>query len=127
MIDSMRAIELAEHGEDVVIRRWSGTVGACVATEVVARGRPFGLKAEQLVGNIRAGDCKVVVINDPAANVPSGKGALATLLPLTTSARRRRRHRPRHLRGRLMLLDAALGDAQRHQLAAVRQCDRIVE
>lgn len=77
--------QLREHGEDVIIRRWSGPANARVATEAVVRGRPVGLKAEQLVGNIKAGDCKVVVINDPDVTVLSGKVALSTLLPLTTS------------------------------------------
>lgn len=76
---------LAQLGEDVIIRRWSGPAAARVATEAVARGRPFALKPEQIVGNIKSGDCKVIVINDPAAVVPSGKVALSTLLPLTTN------------------------------------------
>lgn len=76
---------LAEVGEDIIVRRWSGPATARVATEAVARGRPLGLRAELLVGGITAGDFKVILINDPAAIVPSGKVALATLLPLTTS------------------------------------------
>jgi hypothetical protein len=76
---------LGEDGEDVIIRRWSGPANARVATEAVARGRPFGLKPEQIVGNIRSGDCKVIVLNDPAAPVPSGKVTLASLLPVTTN------------------------------------------
>ncbi|QDP20666.1 hypothetical protein [Bradyrhizobium cosmicum] len=83
-LDMLRR-QLDEHGEDVIIRRWSGPANARVSTEAIVRGRPVGLKAEQLVGSIRAGDCKVIVINDPAAKVLSGKVALSALLPLTTN------------------------------------------
>ena len=76
---------LAEGGEDVIIRRWSGPSGARAATEAVARGKPVAYKAEQVAGSIKAGDRKVILINDPAAVVPAGKVALSTLLPLTTA------------------------------------------
>jgi hypothetical protein len=38
---------------------------------------------EQLVGGIIQGDRKAIVLNDPAAVVPSGKVALSTMLPLS--------------------------------------------
>lgn len=76
---------LAEIGEDMIVRRWSGPSAARVAAEAVARGRAIAFKAEQIVGAVNAGDRKVILINDPAAAVPSGKVALSTLLPLTTA------------------------------------------
>ena len=84
LLDQHRAF-LAEGGEDIIVRRWSGPSGARVATEAVARGKPVGYKAEQIAGAIKAGDRKVILINDPSAAVPAGKVALSTLLPLTTS------------------------------------------
>lgn len=73
---------IGEIGESVIVRR---RLNGAVTAEAVALGRPFGLKAEQLVGGIKAGDVKVILLNDPAAVVPAGKVALSTLLPLTTS------------------------------------------
>ncbi|ODM77792.1 hypothetical protein [Bradyrhizobium elkanii] len=76
---------LQEHGQSIIVRRWSGPANARVPTEAVALGRPFGLKAEQLVGGIKAGDIKVILLNDPAAVVPEGKVPLSALLPLTST------------------------------------------
>lgn len=97
---------LAEIGEDIIVRRWSGPSGARIATEAVARGRPVAYKAEQIAGAIRAGDRKVILINDPAAVVPAGKVALSTLLPLTT-------HDKLVLRGRELEIKFADDDTRR--------------
>jgi hypothetical protein len=84
-LDSHRRF-LAEDGGDITVRRYSSTGAArVVSAEAVARGRVVGYQPRELVGGIVQGDRKVILINDPAAVVPAGKVALATMLPLTTS------------------------------------------
>ncbi|MHC2666575.1 hypothetical protein ACMA5K_24180 [Bradyrhizobium diazoefficiens] len=73
---------LAQVGEDVIVRRYSGTGEARTVMEAVARARIVGYLPQELVGAVQQGDRKVILLNDPAAAVPSGKVALATLLPL---------------------------------------------
>jgi hypothetical protein len=70
-LDSLRR-QLAQHGRDVVIRRWSGPSGARTATEVTTRARIVGYAPEKIVGAIQVGDRKAIVQVD----------ALAALLPL---------------------------------------------
>jgi hypothetical protein len=74
---------LANHGEDVIVRRWSGPSGARVKVEATARGRVVGYQPHQVVGPIIAGDRRVIMINDPVGPVAAGNVALSTLLPLT--------------------------------------------
>jgi hypothetical protein len=76
---------LAEIGEDVIVRRWSGPAGTRVKAEAIARARITGYQPQEIVGAIVAGDRKVIVINDPGAPVVAGNVALASLLPLTTA------------------------------------------
>jgi hypothetical protein len=56
-----------------------------VAQEAIVRGRVVGLGAEDVVGDIKLSDRKVILLNDPNAAVPAGKVALSTLLPLRTT------------------------------------------
>ena len=76
---------LAEVGEDVIVRRWSGPSGARAKVEATARARVAGYQPQEVVGAIIAGDRKVIMINDPSALVAAGNVALSTLLPLTTA------------------------------------------
>jgi hypothetical protein len=77
---------LAKSGEDIAIRRYSGTgAGRAIAQEAIARGRVTRLGAKDIVGDIKLTDRKVILINDPDAEVPAGKVALSAMLPLTTN------------------------------------------
>jgi hypothetical protein len=66
---------LAEIGEDIVVRRYSGTGPTRTATDVTTRARVTGYQPRELVGAIVQGDRKVIALAD---NV-------AALLPLTTT------------------------------------------
>ena len=50
-----------------------------------SRGRVERLGAEDIVGDIKLTDRKVILVNDPDAAVPEGKVALSALLPLLTT------------------------------------------
>jgi hypothetical protein len=77
---------LAEVGEDIAVRRYAGTGAArAIVQEAIARGRVVGLGAEDIVGDIKLTDRKVILLNDPDAAVPAGKIALSALLPLQTT------------------------------------------
>jgi hypothetical protein len=77
---------LTDCGEDVAVRRYAGTgMARDVVQEAIARGRVAGLDAEDIVGDIKLSDRKVILLNDPDAAVPDGKVALSTLLPLRTT------------------------------------------
>ncbi|MCK1669434.1 hypothetical protein [Bradyrhizobium sp. 153] len=83
-LDSHRRM-LAESGSGTVtVRRYAGKGAArAVAAEADALARVAMYKPEQVVGAVVQGDRKAIVINDPAAAVPSGKVSLASLLPLS--------------------------------------------
>jgi hypothetical protein len=84
-LDQMRA-QLAEHGEDIEIRRYAGTGNARgVADRAIARGRPLGMGSRELIGETVQGTRKVIIVNDPIAPVGAGCVALAAMLPLSTS------------------------------------------
>jgi hypothetical protein len=75
--------KMARLGEDIAVRRYAGTgAGRAIAQEAIARGRPVGLGARDIVGDIKLTDRKVILLNDPEAAVPAGKVALSALLPL---------------------------------------------
>jgi hypothetical protein len=64
--------QLAKHGRDVVIRRWSGPSAARVSTEATTRARITGYAPEKIVGLVQVGDRKAIVQVD----------SLSSLLPL---------------------------------------------
>lgn len=68
---SLRA-QLAKHGRDVIIRRWSGPSSARVKTEVTTRARITGYAPEKIVGAVQVGDRRAIVQVDN----------LSALLPL---------------------------------------------
>lgn len=76
---------LAEIGEDILIRRYTGTGTPRPKTEASIRARVMGYEPKELVGTIVQGDRKIIALVDPDATVPSGMVALSTLLPLTTN------------------------------------------
>lgn len=56
---------MAEVGEDIVIRRYSGPAGPNRAfTDTVARARVVGYQPRDLVGGISQGDRKAIVLVD---------------------------------------------------------------
>lgn len=73
-LDSHRRF-LAEGGEDIIVRRWSGPSGARVATDVTALARVMGYLSREIVGPVLVGDRKVIMLVD----------TLGALLPLTTA------------------------------------------
>jgi len=76
----------AEIGEDIAIRRYGGTgANRIIAQEAIARGRVNRLGAEDIVGDIKLTDRKVILLNDPDAAVPASKVTLSALLPLLTT------------------------------------------
>jgi hypothetical protein len=75
-----------EIGEDIAVRRYGGTgANRVIAQEAIARGRVAHLGAEDIVGDIKLTDRKVILINDPDAVVAAGKVALSAMLPLLTT------------------------------------------
>jgi hypothetical protein len=77
---------LAVVGEDIAVRRYAGTgAGRTVAKEAIVRGRIVGLGAKDIVGDIKLTDRRVILINDPDAEVPAGKVCLSELLPLRST------------------------------------------
>ena len=77
---------LADDGEDILIRRYTGSGPVRPKTEARIRARVAGLESATLIGAIVQGKCQVIALNDPAAEVPAGMVALTELLPLTTNA-----------------------------------------
>ncbi|WP_456622148.1 MULTISPECIES: hypothetical protein [unclassified Bradyrhizobium] len=76
---------LAQVGEAITVRRYVGKGAArAPAAEAIAQGRVMGYQPQQIVGAVQQGDRRVILLNDPAASVPSGKVALSTMLPLTS-------------------------------------------
>ena len=76
----------AEIGEDVAVRRYQGAgANRVIVQEAIARGRVERHGAEDIVGDIKLTDRKVILVNDPDAAVPPGNVALSALLPLLTT------------------------------------------
>jgi hypothetical protein len=79
-------LAFADAGKNIAVRRYSGTGSdRSVAQEAIARGCVIGLGAKDVVGDIKITDRKVILFNDPDAEVPAGKVALSALLPLRSS------------------------------------------
>lgn len=76
---------IAEIGETVLVRRYSGTGPARTFVEAAVGARVVGYQPNEIVGRVIQGDRKAIAINDPSAIVPAGKVPLASLLPLSTS------------------------------------------
>jgi hypothetical protein len=76
---------LADDGEDILIRRYSGSGPVRPKTEARVRARVTGLESATLIGAIVQGKCQIIALNDPDAAVPVGMVALTELLPLTTA------------------------------------------
>lgn len=82
VLASHRAM-LAEIGEDIIIRRYYGPAGPNRPKyEAKVRARVTGLGNPELIGAVAQGRYKVIGVIDPDAPVPTGKVALASLLPL---------------------------------------------
>ncbi|MHC2241494.1 hypothetical protein [Bradyrhizobium elkanii] len=78
----IRALE--ENGETVLVRRYAGVGPArAVAKEAAVLAKVKGYQPQDIVGEIQQGDRHVILLNDPAAAVPTGKVALSTMLPLS--------------------------------------------
>ena len=76
----------AEIGEDVAVRRYQGAgANRVIVQEAIARGHVERLGTEDIVGDIKLTDRKVILVNDPDAAVPPGNVALSALLPLLTT------------------------------------------
>lgn len=85
MLQRYRSI-FAEIGEDIAVRRYGGRgVNRAIVQEAIARGRVERLGAEDIVGDIKLTDRKVILLNDPDAAVPASKVTLSALLPLLTT------------------------------------------
>lgn len=52
---------LAAHGQDAILRRWSGSGSARTPTDVAVRVRALDYKPEELVGGIMQGDTRVIL------------------------------------------------------------------
>lgn len=65
---------LADVGEDVVVRRFTGSGAPRPHFDVTARGRVVGLQPSELVGPIVQGDRKVILMAE----------ALGAVMPVTT-------------------------------------------
>ncbi|SNS36229.1 hypothetical protein SAMN05216374_0978 [Tardiphaga sp. OK246] len=76
---------LADDGEDILIRRYTGSGPVRPKTEAKVRARVSGLESATLIGAIVQGKCQIIAVNDPEAVVPSGMVALSALLPITTN------------------------------------------
>ena len=76
---------LLKVGEDIVIRRYTGTGTPRPKVEATIRARVMGYEPKELVGSIVQGDRKIIALVDPSAAVPAGMVALSALLPLTTN------------------------------------------
>lgn len=76
---------LAAVGEEVIVRRYAGKGAArAPAAEAAAMARVMGYQPKDIVGAVKQGDRKFILLNDPAAAVPTGKVALGAMLPLTS-------------------------------------------
>lgn len=82
---AMHRRQFAAHGEDILIRRYSGAGTPRPKVEATVRARVMGYEPKELVGTIVQGDRKIIALVDPDAMVPSGMVALSTLLPLNNN------------------------------------------
>jgi hypothetical protein len=77
---------LAEIGEDIEIRRYTGSgASRVVVKRAIIRGRVLGMGSKELVGETVQGTRKIILLNDPDAAIAPGNVALAELLPLATT------------------------------------------
>ncbi|HEY0328804.1 MAG TPA: hypothetical protein VGC77_06840 [Rhodopseudomonas sp.] len=76
---------LADDGEDILIRCYTGSGPVRPKTEAKVRARVTGLESATLIGAIVQGKCQIIALNDPDAEVPTGMVPLAELLPITTT------------------------------------------
>jgi len=67
--------QIAQHGEAVTVRRYAGTGEARSSADYATTGRVTGYLPDQLVGNLKQGDRKVILAYDDLA-------ATAITLPL---------------------------------------------
>lgn len=74
---------LAEIGEDIIIRRWSGTGPGRTKVQAQVRARVSGYTPSQIIGAVAQGDINVIALNDPDAEVPAGMVPLSSLFPLS--------------------------------------------
>ncbi len=77
---------LADDGEDILIRRYTGSGPVRPKTEARVRARVTGLESATLIGAIVQGKCQIIALNDPDAALPDGMVPLTSLLPLVTNA-----------------------------------------
>jgi hypothetical protein len=66
---------LADVGEDIIIRRYTGTGSPRSKSDTVTRARVMGYEPKDLVGSIVQGDRKIIALVD----------GLAGILPITTN------------------------------------------
>ena len=79
-------LALADSGETIAVRWYCGTGAArAVQQEAIVLGRVIGLGAEDIVGDVKITDRKVILLNDPDASIPAGKVSLSELLPLRST------------------------------------------
>lgn len=72
-------------GAVVTVRRYSGKGAArSIAAQADAMARVTGYEPHEIVGDVRQGDRKVILLVDPDAAIAGGKVALSTLLPLSS-------------------------------------------
>lgn len=64
---------IAEIGEDVIVRRYSGTGPTRTKNDVTAKARVMGYRPHEILGAVQEGDRRVIMLVD----------ALGGLLPLT--------------------------------------------
>lgn len=76
---------IAEQGETIRVRRWSGVGAERGKVEASVLARVTGYQPRELAGGIIQGDIKVIIVNDPAATVPDGCVSLQSLLPLSSN------------------------------------------
>lgn len=75
-------------GEEIIIRRYSGSSTPRSKTEAKVRARVKGAGSTALVGSaITQSKFTIVAINDPQATVETGFVALSALLPLSYTDR----------------------------------------
>ena len=67
----------------VRVRRWSGTGQARTKLEAEVLAKAVSQVPRELVGEVVQNEAVYIVLNDPAAAVPAGCVALASLLPLS--------------------------------------------
>lgn len=68
----------------ILIRRYAGTGAArSVSLQAQVLARVLGYKPDEIVGDVKQGDRRVIALNDPNATVPMGMVPLSDMLPLS--------------------------------------------